>query len=64
MVRREAQFVPICMSTSTRCSKYVVNQKLEHVDDISLREHFGRIRMFSSQNKFCPFLGQGICIYV
>jgi hypothetical protein len=25
--------------------KYVVNQKLEHVDDISLRELFGRIRV-------------------
>jgi hypothetical protein len=26
-------------------SKYVVNQKLEHVDDISFRELFGRIRV-------------------
>ena len=25
--------------------KYVVNQKLEHVDGISLRELFGRIRV-------------------
>jgi hypothetical protein len=30
------------------------------------REHFGRIRVFSFsfQNKICPFLTQGICIYV
>jgi hypothetical protein len=25
--------------------KYVVNQKLEHVDDISFKELFGRIRV-------------------
>jgi hypothetical protein len=30
---------------STKHSKYIVNQKLEHVDDISFRELFGRIRV-------------------
>jgi hypothetical protein len=29
-------------------NKYVVNQKLEHVEDISFRELFGRIRVVSS----------------
>jgi len=38
--RRGEQFVPICMLTvliftSTKHSKYVVNQKLEHGDDMS-----------------------------
>ena len=32
-------------NTSTKDSKYVVNQKFEHVDDISFRELFGRIRV-------------------
>ena len=32
-------------NTSTKNNKYVVNQKLEHVDDISFRELFGRIRV-------------------
>jgi hypothetical protein len=32
-------------NTSTKQSKYVVNQKLEHVEDISFREFFGRIRV-------------------
>ena len=31
-------------NTSTKHSKYVVNQKLQYVDDISFREPFGRIR--------------------
>ena len=31
-------------NTSTKHSKYVVNQKLELVEDISFRELFGRIR--------------------
>jgi hypothetical protein len=30
---------------STKHNKYVVNQKLEHVVDISFRELFGRIRV-------------------
>jgi hypothetical protein len=50
-------------NTSTKDNKYVVNQKLEHVDDISYREHFGRIKSGFLQNNFCPFLAQGICIY-
>ena len=32
--------------TSTKDNKYIVNQTLEHVDDISFRELFGRIRVF------------------
>jgi hypothetical protein len=34
------------------------------LDDISFRELFGRIRVFVVQNNICPFLAQGICIYV
>ena len=51
-------------NTSTKYNKYGVNQKHEHVDDISFRELFGRIRVVFFQNKICPFLTQGICIYV
>ena len=52
-------------NTTTKHKKYVVNQKLEHVDDISFRERFGRIKVgFFLQNKICPFLAQCICIYV
>jgi hypothetical protein len=32
-------------NSSAKHSKYVVNQKLEHVDDINFRELFGRIRV-------------------
>jgi hypothetical protein len=32
-------------TTSTKHSKYVVNQKLEHIDDISFRDLFDRIRV-------------------
>jgi len=32
-------------NTFTKDNKYVVNQKLEHVDDISFREMFGRNRV-------------------
>jgi hypothetical protein len=32
-------------NTSTKHNKYIVNQKLENVEDISLRELFGRIRI-------------------
>jgi hypothetical protein len=39
------------------------DQTLEHVDDISFRELFGRISVFL-QNKICPFLAQDICTYV
>ena len=31
-------------NTSTKHSKYVVNQKLEDIDDVSFREHLGRMR--------------------
>jgi hypothetical protein len=52
-------------NTSTKDNKYVVHQKLEHVDYISFKELFGRIRVgFFLQNKICPFLAQGMCIYV
>ena len=53
---------------STKVNKYVVNQKLEHVDDINFRELLGKIRVFwfffFLQYSICPFLVQGICIYV
>jgi hypothetical protein len=32
-------------NTSTKHSKYAVYQKVKHVDDISFREFFGRIRV-------------------
>jgi hypothetical protein len=55
-------------NTSTKHSKYFVNQKLADVDDISFRELFGRIRVvffiFLLQHKICSFLAQAICIYV
>jgi hypothetical protein len=43
--RRRAQFVPISMPT-VKDNKYIVNQKLDHLDDISFWERFGRIRVF------------------
>ena len=46
---------------STKGNKYVVNEKLEHVDDISFRELFDRIIVVFLQNKICPFLARGIC---
>ena len=52
------------MQVLLECYKCVVNQKLEHVDDISFRELFGRIRVFFQRNKIYLFLAQGICIYV
>ena len=36
-------------NTSIKHNKYVVNQKLEHVDDISFRQLFSRIRLFYTQ---------------
>ena len=45
------QVVPIGMptvcweNTSTKHSKYCAIQRLEHVDDFSFREVFGRIRV-------------------
>jgi hypothetical protein len=35
----------VLKNTSIKDDKYVVNQKLEHVDDISFRDLFGRIRV-------------------
>jgi hypothetical protein len=49
---------------STKQNKYVVNQTLEHVDDISFRELFGRITVFFVCKITCRFLAQAICIYV
>jgi hypothetical protein len=66
LARRGAQFVAIGMptmlkNTSTKHNKYVVNQKVEHDDGISFREHFGRIKsILFLQNKICLFLAQGI----
>jgi hypothetical protein len=41
-------------NTSTKQNKYVVNQKLEHVDDISSRELFGKIRVVAYKVKCVP----------
>jgi hypothetical protein len=42
-------------------NKYVVNKKIEHVDDISFRELFGRIRVgFFYKKKICR---QHICYF-
>jgi hypothetical protein len=42
-------------NTSTKHNKYVVNQNLEHVADISFRELFGRIRVgFFYKIRFVP----------
>jgi hypothetical protein len=41
---------------STKHNKYVVNQKLEHVDDISFRKLFGRIRVGFFYKIRSPFL--------
>ena len=42
-----------CLKMSTKCNKYVVNQRT-----------FNIIRVFFLQNNNCPFLRQGIRIYV
>jgi hypothetical protein len=53
--RRGAQFVPIGMPTvmlknaPTKQNKYVNNQKLERVDDISFREHFDVLSLNNSR---------------
>jgi TfoX/Sxy family transcriptional regulator of competence genes len=44
---------------SIKHNKYVVDQKLEYVDDISYRELFGRWFFFAKEKKICPFLAQG-----
>ena len=59
-------------NTSTKHIKYVVNQKLEHIEDISFRELFGRIRVVfykirfvSSQHKnreSKSFVCGGVCV--
>jgi hypothetical protein len=52
-------------NTSTKDNKYVVNQKLEHVDDISFRERFGRISgAFFLQKKILSLPCTMICIYL
>jgi hypothetical protein len=41
------------------------SRREEHFDDIGFRELFGGIRVvLFLQNKICPFLGEGIRIYV
>ena len=41
--------------SSTKDNKYIVNQNLEHVDDISFGEPFGQIRVvFSKLNLSLP----------
>ena len=45
-------------NTSIKHNQYIVNHKLDYIDDISFRERFGRIGVF------CPFLKQEICIFV
>ena len=47
-------------NTSTKHNKYVVNQKLEHCDDISCRELFCRIRVLF----LCCFFWCKIRLYV
>ena len=39
---------------STKQSKYVVNQKLEHVNDISSKELCGKIRVVANKVKCVP----------
>jgi hypothetical protein len=42
-------------NTSTKHNKYVVNKKLEHFNDISFRELFGRIRVvFFNNIRYVP----------
>jgi uncharacterized protein (DUF1697 family) len=40
--------------TTDTDNKYVVNQKLEHADDISVRELFSRIRVFCYRIRSIP----------
>jgi hypothetical protein len=37
--------IPLSRLSDEKHNKYVVNQKREHVDDISFKEIFGRIRV-------------------
>jgi len=41
-------------NTSTKHNKYVVNQKVKHVDDISFRELVDRIRVVFYQIRSVP----------
>ena len=52
-----------CLLKNVHQTKYVVNQKLKHFNNISFIEHIGRtIVGFSSENKIWSFLSQCICI--
>ena len=51
-------------NTSTKHNKYVVNQKLEHVEDISFRKLFGRIRVVFYKIRFVSSYHKVFCIYV
>ena len=56
---RGAQCAPIGMptllkNTSTKYSKYVVSQNIEHVDDNRFRELFGRIRVLCYKIRYVP----------
>jgi hypothetical protein len=51
-------------NTSTKHNKYVVNQKLEHVEDISFREFFGRIRVVFYKIRFVSSYHRVFCIYI
>lgn len=44
--------------TSTKHRKYVVNQNIEHIDDISFIEPFGRIRVFVCKVRVFPSQNQ------
>jgi hypothetical protein len=39
---------------ATKDNNYVVNQKLEHVDDISFIEIFGRIKVVFNKIRYVP----------
>jgi hypothetical protein len=62
VIHRNADF--LLKNTPTKHSKYVVNPKLKHFDDISFKYLFSRIRVVFLQNNICPFLRQYTCIYV
>ena len=52
-------------NTSTKHNKYVVNEKLENVDDISFRELFGRMNQcfIFYFYKICPFLAHNVFVF-
>jgi hypothetical protein len=47
--RRGAQYADCLLKNTTKHNKYDVNQQHDHADDISFREHFGRISVFFSK---------------